>query len=246
MQTFDGITTVRPPLQRRTFVRVATVGLIAAFAVGRLATASGAANVTRQDSFESGAFSTAQWTTKAASFGSTSAHDNRHFARLTSTGAGSYLTWPASVIQQGQRSWSTRAWFKVGAHGADHSIGLLTIRNKAGVNNADLFIEASTGRCRVDLLSSDKAVSPSRCDGGAWHLVEMRGDFGATTYTLEWRLDGVAQPTIRSSGQPATTVSAFWVGDSNANKNYVLDVDDVALTVADTLPALPGSATSYR
>lgn len=236
------------PLPRKILVGAAVAALVAAVAVGRLATASAASSTVRQDSFESGAFTSGQWVTTAASIGSTDAHDNRRFARLTATGAGSYLTWPASVVQQGQRAWSVRAWFRVGSHGADHSVGLLTVKNKTGVHNADLFMEASTGRCRVDLLSSDKAVSTVRCDDKAWHLVEMRGDYGTATYTLDWRLDGVAQPSISSIAQPPSTVTELWVGDSNPNKTYVLDIDDVSLTVADsTVPLpLPGSATSYR
>ena len=232
------------PFPRKVLVGVAVAALVAV-AVGRLTIASAATTSTRQDSFESGTLSSGRWSTTGATFGTTGAHDNRRFARLTATGSGSTLTWPPSVVQQGQRAWSVRAWFKVESHGADHSVGLLTVRNKVGVHNADLFIEATTGRCRVDLLSSDKALSASRCDDQAWHLVEMRGDYGTATYTLEWRLDGVAQPSISSTAQPPSTVMDFWVGDSNPNKTYVLDIDDVALTVADSLPPLPGSATSY-
>jgi hypothetical protein len=105
--------------------------------------------------------------------------------------------------------------------------------------------DPSTGRCRVDLLSSNKALSGQPCDDNRWHLVEMQGDFGASAYTLSWRLDGVVQPSITSIGQPPTTVAAFWVGDSNP-KTFVLDVDDVVLRVADTTPPLLGSVTTYR
>ena len=202
---------------RKILVGVGALALIASVAVIRVATASADTSVTRRDSFESGAFSSTRWSTKAASIGSTGAHDNRRFARLTATGAGSYVSWPSSVVQQGHRAWSVRAWFRVGSRGADHSVGLLTIRNRTRVHNADLFIEAPTGRCRVDLLSTNKAVSAFRCDDQAWHLVEMRGDYGAASYTLAWRLDGVAQPSITSTGQPPSTVLDLWVGDSSAN-----------------------------
>lgn len=246
MHTFADTRWRGVPFSRKVLIGVALTALVAGVAVGRMTIASAATTATYQDTFESGSFPTGKWTTTNATFGSTGAHDNRRFARLTATGARASMTWPTSVIQQGQRSWSVRTWFKVGSRGANHSVGLLTIRNKTGLHNADLFIEAPSGKCRVDLLATDKAVSTTRCDDGAWHLVEMRGDYGSSTYTLDWRLDGVAQPSISSANETPSTVMDFWIGDSSLDKAFVLDVDDVTLAIGDSTQPFMGSATSYR
>ena len=72
--------------------------------------------------------------------------------------------------------------------------------NVVGTSNADLYIQANTGKCAVDLNIANFALTSFVCDDNQWHSVELKGDFGATTYTLDWTVDGVSQTSISSSG----------------------------------------------
>ena len=114
---------------------------------------------------------------------------------------------------------------------AGQSVGLATVQNSAGEHHADLFVDTRTGRCRVDLLADDTALSPGRCDDDVWHRVTVTGDYGSTTYTLTWTLDGAAMPPIASTGQPPATVHRLWLGDATPGKTNVTDWTDVTLTL---------------
>ena len=42
--------------------------------------------------------------------------------------------------------------FRVRSHAPDQTVGLATVENSAGEHHADLFVDRTTGRCRVDLF----------------------------------------------------------------------------------------------
>jgi hypothetical protein len=73
----------------------------------------------------------------------------------------------------------------------------------------------------------------------------MKGDYGSSTYTLDWKIDGNAQTSISSTGQTTSTVKSLWLGDPTVSKTNVQDWDDVRLDVSDSAQSYLGGATSY-
>ena len=139
---------------------------------------------------------------------------------------------PPAALASGRTRFRFSGRFRVRTRTAGQSVGLTTVENSAGEHHADLFVDARTGRCRVDLFSADSAMSTGACDDGAWHRVTMTGDYGSDTYTLVWTVDGVPMPPIRSTGQPAATVHRLWLGDATPAKSNVTDWTDVTLELS--------------
>ena len=59
----------------------------------------------------------------------------------------------------------------------------------------------------------------------------MTGDYGSATYTLTWKVDGVALPSVRSMRQPPATVHRLWLGDATPGKTNTTEWADVSLTL---------------
>ena len=85
------------------------------------------------------------------------------------------------------------------------------------------------------------AITSFSCADNAWPLVEMTGDYGSTTYTLDWKIDGVAQTPISSSGQTATTAKSLWIGNASAGQTNLSYWDDIRLDVTDSAPSFLGA-----
>ena len=64
------------------------------------------------------------------------------------------------------------------------------LKNVAG-RSVYVYTNGSTGRCTLSLAGST-ATTTFRCDDAAWHLLELKGDFGSSTMTVDWRIDGAA------------------------------------------------------
>jgi hypothetical protein len=229
----------------RARVAVALLAVATAFALTMGGSVGAVASASNQDSFNSGAFTAGQWTTLNASAIATDAHDNTYFARLTDTGSGAYLNWPTSIVEQNHRYWTVRGFFRVDSRGAGQTVGLLTVKNNSTGSHADLFTDPTTGNCTVDLFNANSATTSFSCADNTWHSVEMKGDFGATTYTLDWKVDGLTQTSVSSTGQTATTVKSLWLGDSTTGKASVQNWDDVRLDVSDSPQSFLGTTTSY-
>ncbi len=195
-----------------------------------------------EDTFDSGTFATGRWTTAGASLipGTT---PGSFYARTqaTASAAGS-LSWPTSVIEQNHRSWSLRFYARVGSHATNQSVSLVELKNSAS-KAAYLWTDASTGRC-VASIAGTTATSAGRCEDSAWHLIEMKGDLGST-YTLDWRVDGVAQPSITVTGQTAATVRNLYLGEPSSGHTNVIDWDNVKLAVADASVPFLGGLTPF-
>jgi hypothetical protein len=189
---------------------------------------------TRRDDFSSGGFAEGAWSSEGATVVAADGTAPGAYAQLRAEDGPAYLLWDQRAIRQGRRYWSFRGWFRVESRAPGQSVGLATVKNGAGEHHADLFVDAPTGGCRIDLYSEDSVVTPFRCDDGAWHSVEMRGDYGSSTYTMDWTVDGAALPSIASTNQPPTTARSLWLGDSTPGKTNVSDWSDVAVTVANT------------
>ena len=194
------------------------------------------------DTFDSGNFTVGRWTTAAAGIAAGSA-PGTFFARTSATtAAAAYLTWPTNVIEQNHRSWSLRFYVRVGSHAAGQSVSLVELKNSAS-RPAYLFTDGATGRC-IARIAGVQATTTVRCEDSAWHLVEMKGDFG-TTYTLDWRMDGVAQPSIAVTGQTAATVRNLYLGEPGSGHTNVTDWDNVSLAVGDSPVPFLGGLTPF-
>ena len=68
-----------------------------------------------------------------------------------------------------------------------------------------------------------------------WYRIDMKVDFGATSNTIDWQVDGVAQ-TRSTNNESATTAidSALWIGSDNDPDVFEAYYDDVAATANGT------------
>jgi hypothetical protein len=183
------------------------------------------------DSFETGALDGQRWRDAGAVVIAGAAHGGRFGVRLTSNGSGAYLNLAADSLQPLQRSFRFDGWFRVVNRSPGDAVALVTIHNDVGVNNADLFVDGATGLCRADLAGTDLAVSTGPCSDGVWHEVALRGDFGSSTYTLTWTVDGLAQQPVTSVRMSPSAVKSLWLGGLSSKTN-VVDWDDVALVLS--------------
>ena len=173
----------------------------------------------------------AQWTAVRATVMRATSGNPAAWVELRADGTPAYLTAPNSVLASHHTRYTFRGRFRVPARAAGQSAGMTTVENSHGTHHDDLFVDASTGRCRVDIFCDDTALSPTRCDDGTWHTVTMIGDYGSATYTLSWQIDGIARPTVRSVGQVPATVHRLWLGDATPGKTNTTDWANVSLTL---------------
>lgn len=157
--------------------------------------------------------------------------DPTAWVELRADGTPAYLTAPSAALASHHTRYTFSGRFRVLSRAARQSVGLATVENDHRAQNDDLFVDASTGRCRVDIFRDDTALSTVRCDDGNWHRVTMTGDYGSATYTLTWQVDGVAMPSVRSVGQVPATVHRLWLGDATPGKTNTTDWDAVSLAL---------------
>ena len=193
---------------------------------------------TYEDTFDSGSFTSGRWSVvNATAVAGTTL--GTFFARLTATAGPAYLQWPANVLEQNHRAWSLRGYFRIPSHATNQSVSLVELKSSAG-KAVYVYTDASTGRCVLS-LSGVSATTTFRCDDGAWHLLEVKGDFGSTTQTVDWRIDGGALGSVTATGQSSTTVRTVYLGEPGGTPTNVQHWDDVKLTLADAaLPFLGG------
>jgi hypothetical protein len=196
---------------------------------------------TYADTFDSGSFTLGRWTTAGATL--VAGAVSGYFARLTAAAGPAYLTLPSTVLEQGHRTWTLRAYFRVTSHANKQAVSLVELKN-AAAKSVYVYTDATSGRCTARLAGLTVTTS-FRCDDGVWHLLEVKGDMGTTTHTLDWRVDGLAQTSIAATGQVASTVRSLYLGEPSGTPTDVQDWDNVGLTVGDTdLPFL-GALTPY-
>jgi hypothetical protein len=193
--------------------------------------------ITYADTFDSGSFTLGRWTTVGASV--VAGAVSGYFARLTANAGPAYLNLPATVLEQGHRSWTLRGYFRITSRATKQTVSLIELKNVAG-KSLYAYTDGTTGRCTVRLAGLTVTTS-FRCDDGAWHLLEMKGDMGSSTQTLDWRVDGVAQSTLTATAQTASTVRSMFIGEPSGTPTDVQDWDNFALTLGDVdLPFLGG------
>src|SRR5262249_45735033 len=129
------------------------------------------------------------------------------------------------------------------SHATNQSVSLVELKNVAG-RSVYLYTNNSNGRCTASLAGTT-ATTTFRCDDGAWHLVEMKGDFGATTQTLDWPIDGAAQASITATGQTASTARNLYLGEPGGTPTNVQGWDNVKLVLADAALPFLGALTPF-
>jgi hypothetical protein len=213
---------------------------VTAFVLGvsvMLSGPAGAGSTALWDGFESG--TTTAWSaTSHISVAGSYAETGSYGARATSTSSQTgYLTWSSSRIAQGQRYGRIRGWVKVESCNAYQSVDTFTLQNAYGSHHFDFFRDSSTGKWKYDLFSANSATSTMTANIGQWFYVEALVDFGGvggTTYTANVRINGLAQPTIRSTSQVGTTVKAAWFGTYNVGKTNTRDYDELGVDVGNS------------
>ena len=182
------------------------------------------------DDFRSGAFD-ARWVAEHAVVQRHGGADPAAWVRLTAASVPAYLSLRSQVFGTGHTQYMFQGRFRVISRAPHQSVGLATIENSAGKNHDDFFIDAATGRCRVDIYRGDTALTTTRCDDARWHRVTMIGDYGSSTYALRCSVDGVSLATVRSVGQMPAAVQRLWLGDATPAKTNLSDWADVSITI---------------
>jgi hypothetical protein len=150
-----------------------------------------------------------------------------------------YGRWDAAPDGTRRPWWSFRAWVRIVSWTPGESVDLFTVENLDAESNFDLFISAPSRAFQWDLYRENTARSGD-VELGRWYLVEARGSFAAETSTAEVRIDGVAQPSIASPGQPPSAVKDFVLGSVGTAKTKHVQFDDVRIEVADSPVAFLG------
>ena len=193
---------------------------------------------------------------KGASVTTAAAHGGSGGLEVRSTGGDAYVRWDAGVLGEGHPYWTFRAWMRVVDWTPSESVDLFTVRNLEVTNNFDLFVGAPYRRLQWDLYRQNSAQAPP-FKLGRWYFIEAKGSFATSTFTAEVRIDGLTQPSIRSTDQTPSAVSEFILGSIGTAKNNRSQFDDLHVELADSplpflgLPAAttgstPPSASSAR
>jgi hypothetical protein len=95
------------------------------------------------------------------------------------------------------------------------------------------FDIADTGIIRAAAGSGVRQNGP-QVDDNAWHLLTFHNDTSATTWTMHWSVDGVAQTNATQSGKTATNVFKWRIGTVTNTENLTFDIDDFVYGHDDT------------
>ena len=183
---------------------------------------------TFRDDFQSASLD-ARWVAKQAVVQRRVGAHPSSWVRLNAASVPAYLSLRSEVFGAGYTQYMFQGRFRVISRAPHESVGLATVENNAGKNHDDFFIDAATGRCRLDIYRGDTAMTTTRCDDARWHQVTMIGDYGSSTYTLRWSVDRSSLATIRSVGQMPAGVKRLWLGDATPAKTNLTDWANVSL-----------------
>ena len=87
---------------------------------------------------------------------------------------------------------------------------------------------SNTGACRLHISGGSNFSGPNIGDG-QWHLFEFQLDFSSTTtWTIDWKVDGIAQTRVTAAETSAGTVSAVECGTHGTTTTaFTCDYDDL-------------------
>lgn len=212
----------------------ATCAAAVASLVGNTAVAASTSLAT---GFETGTLSDVSGTSANAVVGGSYAKTGSYGLALTASSSIAFAKFDNTQISQGYGYFTVRANVKVVSSTAGESVDLLTVKNAAGVNHFDIFVNPS-GSFQWDLLGANSAVSTTKAAVGTWYLIEAKGYFGSSTYKADVRINGVAQTSITSVSQTPTAVSQYIFGSNGNIRTNKKFIDDAAVAVS-------GSALNY-
>ena len=180
---------------------------------------------------------------KGATVTTDAAHDGTHGLDVRATGSDAYVRWDAGVLGEGHPYWTFRAWMRVVDWTPSESVDLFTVRNLEVKNNFDLFVGAPYRRLQWDLFRENSGQAPP-FELGHWYFIEAKGSFATSTFTADVRIDGVTQPSIRSTDQTPSAVSEFILGSIGTAKTNRAQFDDVRVALGDEPLPFLGSPAS--
>ena len=88
-------------------------------------------------------------------------------------------------------------------------------------------------RCRVGGGSGTVQDSSGTYADGSWHFLEFQFTSNGTTWTMDWRIDGVAQTQCSEGGHAATDQVVHFYGSGTAAHNAHFQLDDVIRSVTN-------------
>lgn len=76
------------------------------------------------------------------------------------------------------------------------------------------YVDATHVQLQVLFLTGSAQVGPTIVAGASavWTVIEMNVDVGGTTWTLDWKVDGVLRTQATLAGQAADTIKRFYIG----------------------------------
>lgn len=113
-------------------------------------------------------------------------------------------------------------------------------------SNLMLGYRASDQRLTLSYGGTSPAASSMTVSAGTWYVVELRAQLGSNPRTGDWRVDGVAQPSVSSAEAPTTnTIAAF--GSIVGSDVFTVNLDDiVASSAASDYPMGDGRVHALR
>ena len=90
---------------------------------------------------------------------------------------------------------------------------------------------AAANRFAVQFTGGTAAESSMTVTAGQWYVVDLRTDMASTTsWTGDWRVNGVAQTSRTLAATQAGFFYAMWLGTTLSGHSFVAFYDDIAMT----------------
>jgi hypothetical protein len=194
-----------------------TNGFVTGFETGRRGYSLGtvtAGNAAMSIDGSAGAARTGAYSMKVATSGT------------TGYGQWQWLTLPYPTTQvarfalrlDAQPSTDVTQLFSMGSSGATVQLRYLVATNRFAV------------AIRRDATTAPTVVSgTTAAEIGRWHVLDFRYDVAGTPHTVDWRVDGTAQPSA-STPATSTTISTTQFGNSAAAETFQAHYDDVLVS----------------
>jgi hypothetical protein len=127
-------------------------------------------------------------------------------------------------------------WFRMpsGAPVLDRS-GIMGINSAAGGNMVRVQVRSAANGGTVEMQTGGGTRQTSiDVTDAAWHLLEFEFDSSVvgdgTTWTVDWQVDGTAEPQTSDAGNSATNSVRLFFGSPTATHNAVVEWDDVMVS----------------
>ena len=154
---------------------------------------------------------------------------------LRLTGGSTFrLSWDTGTLGASKTTVCTAFWWRPQAD-ASGSRQITVVDLTGNANAASLSYNPSTDLLTASADDGSTANSSVTIATNVWAFIEFEYDVTANPHKLNWRIDGVDQPTV-TSATAATTVDVLIIGDeASASSGGTMDYDDVvaSTTIGD-------------